>query len=238
MSEHGDTTDTTDTVKTTDKTIALIKPLAEKAVQPVGLIMRHSVRTFLEGVHDLENNLTEEGRDCSLAFGQKLPKSYSLRGYASPPRRCVETCELILEGHREAGGAVSRTRPIEALSVFYVLDQMKMFKILRAEGDLRSFTARWMRGELAPDVVMDAPQAARIIMAAMAAKLKDRPDETRLDLFVSHDMTLHLLKACLLDEPPEDGKPVQFLEGIAFHFDDDALVMQSVSAKFPTRHPI
>ena len=218
-----------------DTTIDLLEQLAARSVRPAGVIMRHSARTFLPDVHDLDNNLTDAGREMSLAFGRKLPKSYRLRAYASPPRRCIETGELILRGHQQAGGAVMRTRPIEVLGVFYVLDQMKMYRILKAAGDLRAFTAQWVRGELAPDVVMDASEAARIIMGALAAKLGERTDEARLDLFVSHDMTLHLLKACLLGEQPIDASPVAFLEGIAFHFDSGALVMQGVSGNPVTR---
>ena len=212
-----------------NSTIAGIRQLANQGVKPAGVIMRHSVRTFLPGVHDLDNDLTDEGRDCSLAFGRELPKSYRLRAYASPPRRCGETAELILRGHADADGEVTRTRPLEVLSVFYVLDQMKMFRILREAGDLRTFVSQWVRGMLAPDVVMDAHQAAHMIMRALAAKLSERPDEARLDVHVSHDMTIHLLKACLLGETPATASPVEFLEGIVFAFDGGALVMHSAT---------
>lgn len=210
-------------------TISLIHQLADQGVKPAGVIMRHSARTFLSGLHDLDNDLTDKGRDFSHAFGRKLPKSYRLRAYASPPRRCGETAELILRGHADSGGEVTRARPLEVLSVFYALDQMKMFRILREAGDLRGYISRWVRGALPPDVAMDAHQSASMIMRALAAKLSERPEEARLDAHVSHDMTIHLLKACLLGETPEMAEPVEFLEGIVYAFDEGALVMHSTT---------
>ena len=217
MSEFGDTT------------LALLRELESEGVERLGVIMRHSARTFIPGIHDLENELTDEGREYARAFGRKLPKSYLVRAYASPPRRCVETSELILIGHLEASGEATRTRPMEGLGVFYVLDQMKLFRIMKSSPDSGHFLGKWLAGELGRDVVIQAPLAAQVLMDALAKKISERADESLLDVFVSHDLTLHLLKACILGEQPEDTGPVEFLEGIVMYFQDEDLVVRSVS---------
>ena len=107
-----------------DATVSLIESVFANGVHHAVALMRHSAREFDPAVHDLTNPLTEEGRECCLRFGKALPKDLTLRGYASPAVRCLETAELILASHREAGGEVTRHRPVEALGVFYVLDQM------------------------------------------------------------------------------------------------------------------
>lgn len=191
--------------------------------------MRHSARTFIKGIHDLENELTDEGREDSRAFGRGLPKSYLLRAYASPPRRCVETSELILTGHLEASGKATRTRPMEGLGVFYILDQMKLFRIMEASSDSGQFLAKWLADELDRDVVMRPRLAAEVLMEALAKKISERADESVLDVFVSHDLTLHLLKGCVLGERPEKTGPVEFLEGLVLYFQDGDLVVRSVS---------
>ena len=76
------------------------------------LLMRHSARTFDPAIHDLENRLTPHGRRLCEQFGLALPKDLALRGYASPPHRCMETAELALKAHAEAGGDAGRTRPV------------------------------------------------------------------------------------------------------------------------------
>ena len=44
----------------------------------------------------------------------------------------METAELVLAGHESGGGNVTRHRPLEALGVFYALDQMKMWQGMRS----------------------------------------------------------------------------------------------------------
>ena len=217
MSEYGDTT------------LELLREAESRGVTRLGVIMRHSARTFIRGLHDLENQLTDEGRELSRRFGLGLPKSYLLRGYASPAKRCVETSELILQGHRQGSGEVTRTRPVEALGVFYVLDQMKMYRAMQATGSRGDFVSRWTEERLDDDIVINAKTTAAILVRALAKKLSEKSEETLLDVFVSHDLTLHMLKACLLHERLEETGPVEFLEGILMYFDEDRLVLKSVT---------
>lgn len=202
-----------------DATVELLERLRDRGPRHFALLMRHSARTFEPGLHDLENQLTAAGRDLALSLGRRLPRDAVLRGYASPPARCMETAELVLEGHRQAGGNATRHRPLEALGVFYALDQMKMWQTLQAAGGLAPFVAAWVRGELPPDALMPAALAARLLQGVLADKLDRRLGDDQIDLCVTHDMTLYLMRQVLLDEPAS-GPAVGFLDALAFYRDD------------------
>ena len=108
-----------------DAALALMERTAARGAHHSVVLMRHSAREYAPDRHDLDNPLTAQGRAWALAFGEGLPKASTVRGYASPPERCRETAALVLEGHQRGGGAVTRHRPLEALGVFYALDQRK-----------------------------------------------------------------------------------------------------------------
>jgi hypothetical protein len=204
-----------------DSTIALVRRvLGEHSPHAVAL-MRHSAREFAPGRHDLENPLTPEGRDLAVRLGSLLPKEATVRGYASPPARCMDTAELVLAGHREGGGAVTRHRPVEALGVFYALDQMRMWKGLTAAGGLVPFVQDWVRGAAPVDAMMPADIAAGLILQVLAARLGEPVGAPQVDICVSHDMTLYLMREVLLGQPASAAE-VRFLDALVlFERDGD-----------------
>lgn len=188
--------------------------------------MRHSAREFAPDRHDLENPLTAEGRALALDLGARLPRSSTLRAYASPPERCMETAALVLEGHRRKGGAVTRHRPLEALGVFYALDQMKMWKLMSEAGGLVPFLDAWIRDDIPGDVMIPARLAAELIQRVLTDKLRQPVADEQLDLCVSHDMTLYLVREMLLDEPAADAE-VGFLDALMLYESAGALWLTS-----------
>ena len=60
---------------------------------------------------------------------------------------------------------------IEAFGVFYALDQVRMWKGLQAADGLDSFVAKWLKGEVAPDVMMPARVAVSQILSVMKGRL-------------------------------------------------------------------
>jgi broad specificity phosphatase PhoE len=207
-------------------TLDLVERLIGRGVRHGVVLMRHSAREFAPDRHDLENPLTEQGRELALDLGAKLPKHLLLRAYASPPERCMETAALVLEGHRREGGETTRHRPLEALGVFYALDQMKMWKGMNAAGGLVPYVGAWVRGEVAPDAMMPAELAARLVLRVLAEKLRQPVAAQQIDLCVSHDMTLYLLREVLLGEPAA-GPAVGFLDALVLFEDRDGLWMTS-----------
>ena len=210
MSEHG------------DAALAMIGEVLADGVDHAAVLLRHSARTFEPGLHDLDNLLTDEGRALCRRLGRRLPKALTLRAYASPAQRCMETAQLILEAHQAEGGSVTRHRPMEALGVFYALDQMKMWKGLQAAGGMAGYLQSWMAGAVPADAMMPAHWAARLVLGCMTEKLATSVSRPQLDLHVSHDITLYLLRSALLGEPT-DGPPVAFLDGLLVWRADGAL---------------
>ena len=208
-----------------DATIQTVRDVLASGVDHVALLMRHSAREFNPNVHDLVNPLTDEGRDLSRRLGEELPKSHTLRGYASPPERCIETGQLALLGHASKGGNATRVRPVEGLGVFYVLDQMKMFRALQEGNGMDGFIERWVRGELPRDAVIPADQAARLVLDIVAAKLDQPVAARQIDLCVTHDLTVHMVRDRLLG-PSTDHGPVEFLDALAVYRRDGRLFLR------------
>jgi broad specificity phosphatase PhoE len=209
-----------------DATVDLVGRVLARGVRHPVVLMRHSAREFAPDRHDLENPLTERGRELALALGARLPKALTLRAYASPPERCMETAALVLAAHARDGGAVTRHRPLEALGVFYALDQMKMWKAMDAAGGLVPFVESWIQGQAPADAMIPADVAARLLLRVLAEKLRAPVAERQLDLCVSHDMTLYLMREVLLGEPAS-GPAVGFLDALILYREPDGLWMTS-----------
>ena len=209
-----------------DATLAQVEAMANEGCTHMVLLMRHSAREFNPDVHDLENPLTDEGRELSQRLGRQLPKAYTLRGYASPAGRCVETAQLCLDGHAAEGGSSTRVRPVEGLGVFYVLDQMKMYRVMRDTGSLQQFVSAWSDRAIPQDALIPAQEAARILMRVVREKLSQSVAEKQIDVCVSHDLSLYLVRDRLLSESPDQG-PVEFLDALLAFRRDDPVWIQS-----------
>ena len=208
-------------------TLQLIEDVLDRGAIHVALLMRHSAREFATGKHDLLNPLTDEGRELARQLGAQLPAELLIRGYSSPAERCVETGDLILEGHAGKGGKVTRNRPAEALGVFYILDQIRMYMVMQAAGGQVPMLEKWFRGEVGLDTMMPPDLAAGMVAGFAASKLDDRLAEPQLDLLVSHDMTLFTVRDRLLGQKAADVGDVHFLDGIAVYRLDGQLLIQS-----------
>ncbi|HKI73033.1 MAG TPA: histidine phosphatase family protein [Pseudomonadales bacterium] len=210
-----------------DVTLELIDTLLAEGVRHIALLMRHSAREFATGKHDLLNPLTDEGRELARQMGAGLPTQLLVRAYSSPAERCVETADLILEGHANAGGKITRNRPAEALGVFYILDQMRMYKAMQAAGGQVPLLEQWFEGEVGVDVMIPPGIAARLVAGFAAKRFDDVIGEPQLDLLVSHDMTLYTIRDRLLHQPASRHGDVNFLDGIAIYRQDGELFIRS-----------
>ncbi len=212
---------------------AILRMLAElrsAGVERATALIRHSAREFNPDWRDLENPLTDEGRALAQKFGEALPRDVFLRAYASPVERCMETAALSLEGHRSMGGSASRHRELEGLGVFYVLDQRKMFRtIVSAQEDGRDFIREWLDEALDPDTVIAPRQCAEIMVRLLLEKFRQQAARAgpTLDLCVTHDMNVHLIKDQVLDLKHEEHGPVEFLDGVVCFERDGAVWMQA-----------
>ncbi len=217
-------------------TARLLAGVFQRGVNHAVVLLRHSAREYSAGKHDLLNPLTPEGRDLARRLGRKIPKHLTLRGYASPPERCMETARLVLAGHRDGGGPVTRHRPLEALGVFYVLDQMKMWRGMQAAGGLVPYLEAWFDGSIPADTLMPPDVASRMLLGVLERKLDAPVDGRQLDVCVYHDITLHLMRSRLLGEPPA-GSQVAYLDGLVLFREGGALKLKGVSGAEVTVSP-
>jgi broad specificity phosphatase PhoE len=209
-----------------DATIDLLERTYARGASHALALIRHSAREYEPGRHDLDNPLTDEGREYARRLGMRLPKALMLRGYASPPQRCMETAELVLDSHRQGGGGVTRHRPVEALGVFYALDQRKMWKGMVDAGGLVAYLQSWFAGEVPSDAMMEPTLAANQVIRALTGKLDQPVAAQQLDLCVSHDITLHLVRDRLLGEAV-DSSPVAYLDALVLFRLGDELRLAS-----------
>ena len=209
-----------------DATIDLLERTYARGASHALALIRHSAREYEPGRHDLDNPLTDEGREYARRLGMRLPKALMLRGYASPPQRCMETAELVLDSHRQGGGEVTRHRPVEALGVFYALDQRKMWKGMVDAGGLVAYLQSWFAGKVPSDAMMEPMLAANQVIRALTGKLDQPVAAQQLDLCVSHDITLHLVRDRLLGEAV-DSSPVAYLDALVLFRLGDELRLAS-----------
>ena len=216
------------------ETVKMIKDRFAKGVDRGILLMRHSAREYRRDIHDLQNPLTERGRDLALRMGDMLGADLNMRGFASTAQRCIDTADLIMHStERDDSGERSKTRAtrvIEAFGVFYALDQVRMWKGLQAANGLDSFVAKWLEGEVGSEIMMPARVAVSQILSVMKGRLmtispgKDR--SLSLDLCVSHDMTLYLVRQAIgLEDTFE--QPVNYLDGLLMFETDGELRVSS-----------
>ena len=214
------------TRKAGDGSVELIEEVFAAGVDHAAVLLRHSAREYNPDIHDLLNPLTDEGRELCERFGARLDKSLTVRGYASPAERCAETAALIMETHRARGGGATRCRPVEGLGVFYVLDQMKMWQAMQQAGGMVGYLSAWFEGAAPGDAMMPADLAARLVLRVMTGKLETPVAKPQLDILITHDITLHLVRDRLLGESVE-GPEVEYLDALAAFRRDGAWWLRS-----------
>jgi hypothetical protein len=223
-----------------DATAALIEDTYAQGAQQVAVLLRHSARTFHPDINDLDNQLTDEGRALASRLGGLLPKGLKLRGYASPAQRCMDTAELMLGSYAASGGVVTRTRQVEAFGVFYALDQQRMWKGFASAGGMIPYVQKWFAGEIPSEALMPTQLAASLVCHVLAGRLDSPIGERTLDVCVTHDLTVHLVREALLGQVA-DLAPVEFLDALVMYRSDGNLMLAShhgpaavVSAQIPT----
>lgn len=209
-----------------DATAALIEETYAQGAKQVAVLLRHSARTFHPDINDLDNQLTDEGRELASRLGTLLPKGLTVRGYASPAQRCIDTTELMLGSYAANGGVVTRTRRVEAFGVFYALDQQRMWKGFASAGGMIPYVQQWFAGEVPSEAVMPPALAANLVCHVLAGRLDNPIAERSLDVCCTHDLTVHLVREAVLGQVA-DLAPVEFLDALVMYRQDGQLMLAS-----------
>jgi broad specificity phosphatase PhoE len=173
--------------------------------------MRHSARHYGQTENDLDNPLSETGRELAMRFGGLLPPWRHLRVFTSPSGRCVETGDLIRRGFGR-GGTVT---PRDDLSVFYVRDMRRVGGMLKHLGVDRTLH-RWFDGEVDPQWMEAADASLDRLLACLLELFRAAPCNS-LTLCVSHDWNLYLLTHLALGVPYAEQPRAEYLDCILFY---------------------
>jgi hypothetical protein len=192
---------------------------------PNALIVRHAERHDVSSVAEsLMVGLTEKGRKDAFELGRSIEGVDQLRLFHSPAVRCRETAESIAEGFLAKGGTVQGIKETWDLCAPYLLDD-EVLKEADRQG--YKFMRSWFNGQFDTEWIKPTPMAADMVLAPILAGLEDDEETGRLDLHVSHDWELVLLREELLDVRYEDAGWIEYLEGIRFFRQGDGFAVQN-----------
>lgn len=182
----------------------------------VAAVLRHTAR------HPIANpaeptlaEITEEGAKAAEAFGSQISGFDRIRLFHSPVKRCAQTAERIAQGAASIGVAAEVVGPREELGVDYILDLNEAGRLTVMHRD--HFVRLWFTDQV-PNTVIRAPQgiASRKLEFVTARLRESPPAGRRLDLHVSHDWNVIVLRELLLGVRHEEAGWLTFLDGVAF----------------------
>ncbi|WP_019177921.1 histidine phosphatase family protein [Methanomassiliicoccus luminyensis] len=203
---------------------------------PAALIVRHAERHPIPDLRSaLEVGLTEKGKGDARDFGSLLRGFETVRVFHSPALRCRETSEGIMEGVRGNGTSVQGLTEIPGLCAPYIRDPRR---ILGEAGRLGSvFLRQWFDGKYGEDLIMPSNEAADLVLSQILARLAEPGGDGRLDVHVSHDWEILLLREMLMGARYEEDGWIGYLEGIMFVPDGDGFLalMNGRSGRFRYR---
>jgi hypothetical protein len=164
----------------------------------ISLLVRHSIRFPINVPEETWlASLTPQGVELAEEFGAWLAQRRCLyRAMTSPVGRCVETSRSIIRG---AGWP----DPV-------VIDQKLGFPFIEKG---------WQRITI-EGAPVEIPKEALEVLDYL---LEGTPQEDGLNLFVTHDGNIAFMATALLGEPTSEENWPDFLEGMAFWREKDAV---------------
>ncbi|MCP4753334.1 MAG: histidine phosphatase family protein [Proteobacteria bacterium] len=204
-------------------TVNTLKKLMNDGIGKLAVIMRHSARHY-----DSENpfnepflGLTEEGKKLSYKVGEKLPTGPCLRLFSSPVGRCIETAYQIEKGNMSVNGKTRDAILDMKLTAFYVKNIIETFTAISEKGTL-AFFREWFDGRVSSDI-LDPPEEAAATLVRFLVERLDETADSHLDICVSHDWNMYLIKEFFLGLKHEEVGDVEYLEGVIVFRQDNSL---------------
>ncbi|HLP26903.1 MAG TPA: histidine phosphatase family protein [Acidobacteriota bacterium] len=185
-----------------------------RAGQPVAAVMRHAARHPIADPQRPEiAELTADGCAAAVDFGRQLGSFSRVRLFHSPVKRCQQTAECIAEGLAAIGGRAELIGPHPALGIDYIRDLAEAGRLTVQHGD--HFVRLWFENRVPPSVIDPAPALAALKLDFVRTQLAAAEPGT-LDLHVSHDWNIIILREHLCGVRHEDAGWLTFLDGVTF----------------------
>jgi broad specificity phosphatase PhoE len=189
---------------------------ALKPYRTVAAVMRHAAR------HPIANpaeptlaEITPEGARAAEAFGARINGFDRIRLFHSPVKRCAQTAQCIARGAASIGVATEIAGPREELGVDYILDLAEAGRLTLLHQ--HHFVRLWFANQVPGSVIRPPHGIARRKLEFVNAHLREsHPGGRRLDLHVSHDWNVIVLRELLLSIRHEEAGWLTFLDGVAF----------------------
>ncbi len=201
-----------------EKTITVINKLLSDGINNISVLMRHSSRHYdTDPEKEPFMTLDEAGKKLSYQFGTKLPLDMSVHFFSSNIGRCIETAYLIDKGFIQNGGKTKNNIVENLLFPFYVGSPRDAFNIFINSG-FETFFRKWFNGEISEKILADGKKSASLIVDFMKEKLmQNNRNEKNINISISHDWNLHLVKEFFLNLRHEDYGKVEYLEGVILY---------------------
>jgi len=181
-------------------------------------ILRHAARfPIADPAHPTLAEITPDGAAAAEAMGRRITGFDRVRLFHSPVKRCRQTAECIARGALAAGVEIEYLGPEDALGVDYLLNLPEAGRLTTLYGD--HFVRLWLSGQIPENVVLAPKLVAGEKLKYLAGRLTEPSNRgRRLDLHVSHDWNILILRELMLGVRHEDVGWLTFLDGISFSF--------------------
>ena len=184
--------------------------------QNVAAMLRHAERHAIsDPAQPMLAELTTNGIAAAKALGERITGFQHLRLFHSPVKRCRQTAENIAEGAAKSGIFVELIGPQEALGVSYIQDLAEAGHMHHKHGD--DFIRLWFTGQVPTSIILSPDGiATRKIVHVSQHLAEETSHGRRLDLHVSHDWNIIIMRELLLGVQHEQAGWLNFLDGVAF----------------------
>jgi len=185
--------------------------------QHAAAIIRHAQRHPLGSTTDpTKALLTDAGKAAAVVLGGRITGFTHLRLFHSPVMRCQQTAECIAEGAASSGMRIELCGARPRLGFVCTKDEAAALTLYTEIGD--EFVSRWLSGILPAGMMEDPVDTVRHNLHELTATLHhETPHGPRLDLHVSHDWNIMVMRELLVGVRHEEVGWLGFLDGLAFH---------------------
>ncbi len=201
----------------------LLATLSTLSANRAAAVLRHAARhPIVDPRAPLAAELTEAGHRDAEAFGASIQDFDRVRLFHSPVKRCQQTAESIASGAARAGLSVELVGGRPELGVAYILDQVETGRLSGLHGE--HFVRLWFTGQVTDNLILPPAGIAKRKLAFLREKLSEpATGGRRLDLHISHDWNVIILRELLLGVRHEEAGWAPFLDGVAFTTDAESL---------------